>query len=103
MKIKRKIDGKEYEFELTRKEMFNAFKEVDRHASKEDILNVLDEVLNYYMYSEIEKDDLTKSDMNAILELFENCRKNDEQRYLDLEYSTKTILDEVLERKERGL
>jgi len=52
MKIKRTIDGKEYEFELTRDELYHAYRELDTEFYKEDIMC-------FYFYDRSE-DDLMK-------------------------------------------
>jgi hypothetical protein len=43
MKIKRNINGKEMEFELTSNEMYSAFYEQQNQFYKDDILSVLEE------------------------------------------------------------
>ena len=52
MKIKRTIDGKEYEFELTRHELYHAFRELDMEYHKEDIM--------HFYFNERSEDDLMK-------------------------------------------
>ena len=52
MKIKRTVDGKEYEFELTRHELYHAYRELDMEYHKEDIM--------HFCFDDRSEDDLMK-------------------------------------------
>ena len=52
MKIKRTIDGREYEFELTPNELYHAYRELDTEFYKEDIM--------CFYFNERSEDDLMK-------------------------------------------
>ena len=93
LKIKREVSGVEYEFELTRDEMWKAYAETQRELNKEDILSTIaklsdEEVKGIYGVSR----QIFESLAPEMAELYEDYQT----RHWPNNYEKDTAIDEVI-------
>lgn len=94
MKIKRTIGGKEYEFELTPQELYEAFAEQEFQFDLESVRYYFEDYSDDDLYEEYT---MTREELEACFEdIAVELRRNMDKYEMSLEYALPAAVSEVL-------
>jgi len=94
MKIKRTIDGKEFEFELTPQELYDAFAEQEFQYDLSSVRSYFEDYSDDDLYEEYT---MTREELEACFEdIAVELRRNMDKYDMSFEYALPTAVSEVV-------